>query len=100
MGTGGNPYHETGKKSVKTIDLKKLIYDFRICVENDSPVFYLKVCTGSTDNLKPETVLEAFYRFLGEEWNPLSIQIHRIDVYGIQNGSLVYLGENGDQIGE
>ncbi len=86
------------KKSEKTIDLKKLVYGFRIFMEQDRPVFYLKVCTGSTDNLKPETVLEAFYAFLGEKLDPFCIQIHRIDVYGMQDGALVSLGEMGERI--
>lgn len=87
------------KKSEKTMDIKKLVYAFRIFLEEGKPVFYLKVCTGSTDNLKPEMVLEAFYAFLGEEFNPFRIQIHRIDVYGMQDGALVSLGEMGENIG-
>lgn len=87
------------KKSEKTMDIKKLVYAFRISLKEGKPVFYLKVCTGSTDNLKPEMVLEAFYAFLGEEWNPFHIQIHRIDVYCMLGGALVSLGEMGENIG-
>ncbi len=86
------------KKSEKVMDLKKLVYDFRIFMENDRPVFYLKVCTGSTDNLKPELVLSAFYEFMGQTLNPFSIQIHRLDVYGEEEGRLVSLGEMGEEI--
>ena len=86
------------KKSEKVMDLKKLVYDFWISMENDQPVFYLKVCTGSTDNLKPELVLSAFYEFMGETLNPFAIQIHRIDVYGEVEGRLVSLGEIGEEI--
>ena len=45
------------------------------------PAFYLNVSTGSTDNLKPELVLEAFFEFMGLEFNPYAVQIHRKDVY-------------------
>ena len=86
------------KKSEKTMDIKKLVYAFRVFMEEGKPVFYLKVCTGSTDNLKPEMVLEAFYVFLGEEWNPFHVQIHRIDVYGMPDGAPVSLGEMGENI--
>lgn len=86
------------KKSEKVMDLKKLLYDFQIHYEEDKPVFYLKVCTGSTDNVKPELVLEAFYKSFGVELEPLSIQIHRIDVYGWEGGELVSLGEMGEII--
>ena len=61
--------------------------------------FYLKVCTGSTDNVKPQIVLEAFFRFLGAEYNPPAIQIHRKDVYGMEQGKIVSLGEMGEDIG-
>lgn len=86
------------KKGEKVMDLKKLVYDFQILRENGRPVFYLKVCTGSTDNLKPELALSAFYEFLGIELEPFSIQIHRVDVYTEENGSLVSLGEIGENI--
>lgn len=86
------------KKSEKVMDLKKLVYDFQIYYEEDKPVFYLKVCTGSTDNVKPELVLEAFYKSFGMELEPISIQIHRIDVYGWEGGELVSLGEMGEII--
>lgn len=86
------------KKSEKVMDLKKLVYDFKIFMEGDRPVFYLKVCTGSTDNLKPELVLSSFYEFLGETLEPLSVQIHRLDVYGEKNGTLLSLGEMGEII--
>lgn len=86
------------KKSEKVMDLKKLVYDFQIHYEEDKPVFYLKVCTGSTDNVKPELVLEAFYKSFGMELEPLSIQIHRIDVYGWEGDRLVSLGEMGEII--
>lgn len=86
------------KKSEKVMDLKQLVYDFKIYREEGRPVFYLNVCTGSTDNLKPELVLASFYEFLGLAFEPLSIQIHRIDVYGNVNGKFVSLGEMGEII--
>ncbi len=86
------------KKSEKVMDLKQLVYDFKIRREEGRPVFYLKVSTGSTDNLKPELVLASFYEYLGLTFEPLSIQIHRIDVYGEINGKLVSLGEIGEII--
>lgn len=86
------------KKSEKVIDLKKLVYDFHIEMEQGRPVFYLKVSTGSSDNLKPELVLQTFYEFTGQNLQPLSVQIHRIDVYGEVDKALVSLGEMGEII--
>lgn len=90
------------KKSEKILDLKQLVYDFQINFESQNqnirPVFYLKVSTGSTDNLKPELVLSAFFESMGLHPDPLSIQIHRIDVYGKEEGRFVSLGEMGEII--
>lgn len=73
------------KKSEKVMDLKQLVYDFQILPAEarfgNHPAFYLNVCTGSTDNLKPELVLEAFYAYMGLDFNPYAVQIHRKDVY-------------------
>lgn len=73
------------KKSEKAMDLKQLVYSFRILEPQERffhrPAFYLNVCTGSTDNVKPELVLEAFYAFLGIAFDPFAVQIHRKDVY-------------------
>ncbi len=80
------------------MDLKKLVYDFRVQIEQHSPVFYLKLSAGSVDNVKPEIVLSAFYRFLGESFDPLSVQIHRLDVYGETDGGFFSLGDAGEEI--
>lgn len=86
------------KKGEKTIDLKKLIYDFQISTEEKRPVFYMKVSAGSTENLKPELVLSAFYRFLDESFHPLAFQMHRLDVYGKTEDGLVSLGDMGEEL--
>lgn len=87
------------KKSETVMDLKPLIYDMkavslehketltRLKVKNPQmqelcgSAFFLKVCTGSSTNIKPELVLEAFYRFCNLEYEPLAFQIHRLEVY-------------------
>ncbi len=88
------------KKSEKQMDLKQLVYGFRIIEKAGQPAFYLNVCTGSTDNLKPELVLEAFYQSLGMEYNPDAMQIHRLDVYSYdeENKKYVSLGDMGKEI--
>ncbi|MDD6037526.1 MAG: TIGR03936 family radical SAM-associated protein [bacterium] len=69
------------KKSQKEIDLKPLIYAFEVHEEEGIPAFYLKISTGSTDNLKPELVMEHFYRFLGKELSDFTFRTLRHDVY-------------------
>lgn len=69
------------KKSEKEMDLKPLIYDFRIQKKDDKPSFYLKVSTGSVDNIKPELVLAEMFAFAGLEYNPAAMQIHKLETY-------------------
>ncbi len=90
------------KKSEKVMNLKELIYDFKIIEKDGQAAFYLNVSTGSTDNLKPELVLEAFYNALGLDYNTNAIQIHRLDVYTFdeKSGSYLSLGKMGEDIEE
>lgn len=96
---------QTKKREIE-MDLKPLIYEMKAlnlrhkqtlarlgvkspqilaaCQEEtteDTPALFLKLCTGSADNVKPELVLEAFCRFHGISYEPLSSQIHRLEVY-------------------
>lgn len=78
------------KKSQLEMNLKGLIYemkglnlkDFTL---KDGPLpeygLFLKVSTGSSDNVKPELVLEDFCKFCGIAYNPLKYQVHRLEVY-------------------
>ena len=63
------------KKSEKVMDLKQLVYDFQVEEADGCPCFYLKVSTGSVDNVKPELLLEAFYRYLELPYNEMQFQI-------------------------
>lgn len=97
------PVTKKTKKSEKTLDLKQLVYDFKVLPPQEyfmgNPAFYLNVSTGSTDNLKPELVLEAFYHSMGLEYNPYALQIHRKDVYYRDaNGRYMPLLQEGEEI--
>ena len=88
------------KKSERTMDLKPLVYDFHMTEKDGKPAFYLNLCTGSTDNVKPELVVEALFNHIGLEYNPSAIQIHRIDVYaaGDAPNTFISLGDMGTVI--
>ena len=57
------------------------MYDFKVVQVEGKTAFYLKVSTGSSDNIKPELVLEHFYKYLGLELVDFTFQTHRHDVY-------------------
>ena len=65
------------KKSTLELDLKPGIYDFR--ATSDS--LYILVDASSSGNIKPTLLLEAFYSFIGKEFEPLAIQITREETY-------------------
>ncbi len=86
------------KKSERVIDIKPLIYLFSPCRQPGREGFFLRLCTGSTDNIKPELVLSDFYRFFGKTYNPFNMQIHRIETYENTNDGLKPLYQAGDRI--
>ncbi len=69
------------KKSEKEMDLKPLVYAFKVIEQNGKPAFYINVSTGSVDNIKPELLLASMYKKLDLEYKEEAIAIHRIDVY-------------------
>lgn len=106
------------KKSERVIDVKPLIYQFepysddmateagglvRPAEEHITELenrrgFFLQLCTGSSDNIKPELVLKDFYDFFGKEYDPFNMQIHRLEVYEKTGTGLSPLYKAGDQI--
>lgn len=88
------------KKSEKIMDLKQLVYDIHMLEKDGQPAFYLNLCTGSSDNLKPELVVEALFEKLGYEYDANAIQIHRLDVYAYleKEARYISLGDMGNVI--
>ena len=85
------------KKSEKVMDIKPLVYDFQVREREGMPCFYLKLSTGSSDNLKPELVLALLFGSMGILYDG-AIQIHRKDVYASDGDGFVSLGEMGENI--
>lgn len=77
------------KKGEKETDLRPLIHWIR----EEKGRVSMRVSTGSTDNLKPELVMEAFAAFLGIELPAFGLLINRDEVYADQGISLEELGE-------
>ena len=86
------------KRGHKDMDLKPLIYK----LERRGDAVFMQVSTGSTDNIKPELVMEAFYQSLGREYPPFAMQIQREEVYANMGGEgerqLVALEDLGEDI--
>lgn len=85
------------KKSEQVVDIRPFIYEME---EKDKKIF-LKVSTGSVDNLKPNLVMEAFCNFLGKEFKEFAFTYHRLETYmRKEDGTLVPLIEAGRVIEE
>lgn len=88
------------KKSERVIDIKPLIYRFSPCNLEESgwQRFFLQLSTGSTDNIKPELVLQDFYQYFGKTYDPFNMQIHRVETYERTEEGLRPLYQAGDNI--
>ena len=74
------------KKSTLELDLKPGIYEMKATKDS----IYILVDASSSGNIKPALLLEAFYEFIGKEFEPLAIQITREETY-------TDIGKNGDR---
>lgn len=84
------------KKSEKEIDILPLIYEFSVA----DNTFYIKCSSGSNDNIKPEVIVNAFFRFCGytKELDRVSLQIERLELYTGELSNLIALDDVGDTI--
>lgn len=80
------------KKSVRSVDLKPLIY--QLSFDENTKEYTMLLCSGSVENIKPELVVDSFHKFLGlEEANRLNLYITRTDMYTGEADSLISLGD-------
>lgn len=87
------------KKSERIMNIRPLIFSMKKAEEGDRNGFFLKLNTGSTDNIKPELVLEDFFGFYGMTFDRLAFDRKRLEVYGKdENGLAKPLGLFGQEI--
>ncbi len=100
------------KKSEKETDIKSFIYSYAftdteffgvdkksLAEEYDNGVqLYLRLSSGSVNNLKPELVTEAFCEYAGVPFNEFAFQMHRFELYTqTESGSYIPLSEVGNE---
>lgn len=79
------------KKGEKELDLKPLIYELKSYVPKSyepesapcagQPALSMLISTGSTENIKPELVLDAYYQYLNQERPAFAFFVQREEVY-------------------
>lgn len=72
------PFIKKTKKGEREVDLKSSIYQLAV----DGDTIFMRVSAGSSENIKPELVMEAYYQSRGEALPELAFQIQREEVYG------------------
>ncbi len=82
------------KKSEQEMNIRPMVYAYEV---KEDGVIFLKVATGSAMNLKPELVIEAFYKSLELEWNPMAVCITRLEVYAETEDGLLPLDALGER---
>ena len=91
--------HKKTKKSETEVDLLPMIYDLREDPAVPGSVF-IRLASGSAENLKPELVMEALYRQLGLTPNAFDFMVHRYEMYARnpENGELISLADLGEDL--
>ena len=87
------------KKSEKELDIRPFIY--KLSLEEKDEIF-MQLAAGSSNNTKPELVMEAFAAFMEIPYKNLKFMIHRCELYA-DTGSgearnLVSLEDLGEEI--
>ncbi len=90
------PILKKTKRSEKIVDISPMI----LAIHSQDDGIFMKLVTGSAQNLKPHTVMEAFCNYLGYDYDPLGFQYHRLETYLEKEGRLLPLGSVGWDITE
>lgn len=65
------------KRSEREVDIRPMIYQMEIQDQG----LHLMLAAGSEENLKPDLVMETFFRYLGCTVDEVPFHVHRNDVY-------------------
>ena len=71
------PVLKKTKKNEKQINIRPMVYQWELRDEG----LFVKLSSGSAENLKPELLLEALYQYAGKEYPPYSLDICRLELY-------------------
>ena len=80
--------HKKAKNSEKDVDIRPLIRHLAA----DDGIIFLTCAAGSTENLKPAAVMEAFAAFLGRDFDPFGFRLLRTELMDENLTPLLPLG--------
>lgn len=85
------PILKKTKRSEKEVDIAPMI----LSIDEMGDGIFMKLVTGSAENLKPQLVMEAFCNYLGYDYHPFGFRYHRLETYLNKEGMLKPLGSVG-----
>ncbi len=86
------------KKGEREMDLRPFIYEHTLTEDGEG--IFLRLCSGSTNNIKPELVLEAYCASLGKEFPAFGFAINREEVYADQGNEQAHKFVTLESFGE
>lgn len=92
--------HQKTKSREADSDIRPLIQEAQW---REDGSFFLRLAAGSARNLKPEAVLDGFFLWLEEagalpQGQKPALRIHRLDLYGEQDGKRISLEDFGEDM--
>lgn len=72
------------KKQEREIDIKPLIYQMKPNMKENK--LHLFLAAGSEENLKPDLVMDTFFKFIGTTSEETPVHYHRLEVYAKNSG--------------
>ena len=77
------------KKGERTLDIAPLIYEFTCEEANGRIIYEMLVSAGSTENIRPELVVETLHSHMGKYYDFSGLLIHRVDMYETIDDKLI-----------
>lgn len=81
-----------GKKKTSEVDIKPLIKNFDMKVENDQVIFSIKVAAGSASNLSMDLLLKSIFE---KDLTTLAYSVERLELYAEEGDQLLPLSQVG-----
>ena len=73
------PAMKKTKSGEKEIDMKHMIFNYSFDREDESVSLLLSM--SSSETLKVALLFDGLFKYLGKELDPISLDIHRVDIY-------------------
>ncbi len=81
------------KNNFKETNIREDIFEIKNISDENTPKLFMFLAAGSKRNLKPENVVDGFYKYIGLEFNKFDIRYKRVEMFREENGKYMGLSE-------